>query len=139
MEERIKSREQLGSRTTLLAAVLLFVSGFCAWWGLPLLTESKEVVMRVGTDGVARVYGIPLANRSLRKAALSILARSEAKVRLDWQPPGGEQGIGKPFTMGGATRAQLELLHAMAKAGVTNSFLTFSTNAPAVHPLSGRF
>lgn len=127
MEGQIESKKQPSSWPLLLAGMLLFVLTACMWWRLPLVTASKEVVINVGTDGVARVYGIPLANKSIRKAALSVVARSKAKVRLDWQSPGGKQTINKPLSRGGATPAQLELLHDMAKAGVTSSFLTFST------------
>jgi hypothetical protein len=129
MEEQIESRTHPSSRAVLLASVLLLVLGVCAWWGLPLVTASKKVVIKVGTDGVARVYGIPFANKSLRKAALSVIARSKTTVHLNWESPGGEQTINKPLTRGGATPAQLELLHAMAKAGMTNynTITTFST------------
>ncbi len=127
MEEQIASRKECGSWAVLLAGALLLVLGACAWLGLPLVSESKKIVIKVGTDGVARVYGIPLANKSIRKAALSVITCSKAKVHLDWQSPGGEQTIDKPLTRGGATRAQLELLRAMTKAGVTNLILTHST------------
>ena len=127
MQEQIESGKPSRGRAALLTSVLLLVLGVCGWWALPLATESKKLILKVGTNGVAQVYGVPLANKSLRKAALSIIARSKAKIQLDWQSPRGEQTMNKPLTRGGATPAQLEFLHAMAKAGLTNSALTFTS------------
>jgi hypothetical protein len=126
-QEQIKSRRRLDWPTVVLNFVLLLLMlSLCGWWGLPLIVGSKTIVIRVATDGLVRVHGVPLANRTLSKLAFSLLARSNAKVHLDWQSPLGERTMDLPMSKGGGTQAQLGLLHAMGRAGVTN--LVFTAN-----------
>ena len=130
MEELNESRKPSGLWVaSILGTILVMLASGGCWWTLQGLGP-KSVVVYVGTNGVLRVVGVPLQNKAVRKAALSLVARSKAAVHLQWQSPGGKQGMGKPMTRGGATTAQLETLHAMAKAGITNltSFTEKSTH-----------
>jgi len=124
MKEPSEPTAEPRARAALVACGLLLLAAAGVWWGLPLVAAARTVVMRVGTDGVPRVYGIPLANKVPREAALSVLAHSKATVQLVWQAPGSENSIHKPLTRGGATTAQLGLLRAIGKAGVTHVVLT---------------
>ena len=100
--------EGLRAWQLLLAFALFALLACLAWQALPLVMQSKFIVLKVSTAGTPQLYGIPLTNKIIRQGVFGILGHSKAHVRLT-VPLGSSLEKAKVP----------ETLNAMANAGIT--------------------
>src|SRR5262245_1006225 len=59
---------------------LLLLSPCVAWFFLPAVAPNKTICIRVQTNGVPQLLGIPLRNSTIRCGVLRVLRQANARV-----------------------------------------------------------